>query len=597
MNHNDDNSGVYNIIAFPDGEIRITTNPQLTEKEKADIRIAVIEKGVAEVRPYEFAYCRNLEKVIIPDTVKVIRENAFYACTSLKTIELPQSIEKIEYSAFRDCTSLETILIPEGVRSIEYGTFFGCVSLHSVYIPESVTEIDNYGFRNCRSLKKIIGGRGITRIGGQAFDGCSSLSELPFMPRLLYLADDALQGTTNPDRRILTSRNSENTINVVDNTLYIPNEIEVLANGSIGEKRENVVLPVHLRSISPYAFLSNRNITEPYSTIAMESLPKKMKKPSSIFGEYSVFNYSMCFFLIDTLWKDEITIEDYIMILLHHPNENAKSEVRRRMSKHPSHTFLKIKSMIHGDVFQMEEAAKYAAAYLPEISSNALSRYRRTARIMSADRGMEIIERERIVIQELIPEKYSQYRNCIGTDGLEPFFASEFFSRHDLKIRGLNYVKFMDGTSVPNNLVLSVLYAYTKQAWAGLPGVPYTPRSYSFYVCEKADTIAELFEKESFKQIFDFYSLELYGIFIPAVCRYGDQDAILKMTENILQLTDRNNPYCTFCSDDKDKENGGMCDYVEILKSALCLSDKSVAAASYDIIEKRFFSSGGQNDF
>lgn len=76
MINKSDISCVSKIAAFSKGEIRITTKPYLNEKEKADIRIAVIEKSVTEVRSYEFAYCRNLEKVIIPDTVKVIRENA-----------------------------------------------------------------------------------------------------------------------------------------------------------------------------------------------------------------------------------------------------------------------------------------------------------------------------------------------------------------------------------------------------------------------------------------------------------------------------------------------------------------------------------------
>ena len=229
----------------------------------------------------------------------------------------------------------------------------------------------------------------------------------------------------------------------------------------------------------------------------------------------------------------------------------------------------------------MEEAAKYAASYLPEISSNALSRYRRTARVMSVDRGLEIIEKERLAIQNLIPEQYLQYRECIGTDGLEPFFAREFFSRHNLTIRGLNYVKFIDGTFASNELVLSVLYAYTKQAWASLPGVPYTPRSYSFHVCEKADTIAGLFDKQSFKCILDFSAHELYGVFIPVVCRYGDQDDILEMTKGILLLRDMDKLYC-----DKDKENGGMCDYLEILKAALCLSDKKASTAAIELIDQ-----------
>ena len=76
-------SEFHKLALLQDGEVRITTNNYLPERERVSVRIAVIEKGFTEVPSDEFANCTNLEKVILPDTVRVIRSHAFFGCKSL----------------------------------------------------------------------------------------------------------------------------------------------------------------------------------------------------------------------------------------------------------------------------------------------------------------------------------------------------------------------------------------------------------------------------------------------------------------------------------------------------------------------------------
>ena len=51
--------------------------------------------------------------------------------------------------AFEDCENLEKIIIPESVKSVGYCAFLNCRRLKSITIPDSVTSIGSSAFRKC----------------------------------------------------------------------------------------------------------------------------------------------------------------------------------------------------------------------------------------------------------------------------------------------------------------------------------------------------------------------------------------------------------------------------------------------------------------
>lgn len=67
---------------------------------------------------------RELEKVILPENLKVIGESAF-AHSTIKEITLPESLEKIGAFAFYDCHNLQEVSIPGKVTSIGNVAFTG----------------------------------------------------------------------------------------------------------------------------------------------------------------------------------------------------------------------------------------------------------------------------------------------------------------------------------------------------------------------------------------------------------------------------------------------------------------------------------------
>ena len=99
----------------------------------AEIRQAVIERGITTVGENAFDSCRNLSKVTIPDTVTEIKTHAFCNCTSLKSIAIPEGVMDIDLSAFTSCKGLESIALPTSIENILAYSFNKCDKLSAVY--------------------------------------------------------------------------------------------------------------------------------------------------------------------------------------------------------------------------------------------------------------------------------------------------------------------------------------------------------------------------------------------------------------------------------------------------------------------------------
>lgn len=73
-----------------------------------------------------------LEKIILPNSVKLIHGGAFYDCHSLKEINIPDSVKYIGNDSFNNCVSLTKIDIPNSVDYIGNGTFVKCRYLKTI---------------------------------------------------------------------------------------------------------------------------------------------------------------------------------------------------------------------------------------------------------------------------------------------------------------------------------------------------------------------------------------------------------------------------------------------------------------------------------
>ena len=142
-------------ILSSNGELRISGTGDLytytvTEKEpwysyRDDIEIFVAEDGIGRLHGISFADYKNLESVVMADSV----------------LSLPES--------FENCLSLKAITFPKSIIAIPSDCFRGCSSLESIFIPKNVTEIGNYAFYKCTNLSEIDFETGYVKLGFGVF--------------------------------------------------------------------------------------------------------------------------------------------------------------------------------------------------------------------------------------------------------------------------------------------------------------------------------------------------------------------------------------------------------------------------------------------
>lgn len=92
---------------------------------------------------------KEVNHLIIPDSVTVINRMAFSGCHSIEKLTIPNSVTEIGMDAFRYAENLTNFVLPESINIISGGAFGDCTSLTNIFIPKSVTQIDNSAFMGC----------------------------------------------------------------------------------------------------------------------------------------------------------------------------------------------------------------------------------------------------------------------------------------------------------------------------------------------------------------------------------------------------------------------------------------------------------------
>ena len=219
----------------------------LTECEDTDItEIAIPDKindiDVIGIDGTPFGYCRKLESITLPDTmkyflwmnlvtpvtkldsgeepvptvkeIKVSETNPYYTVSDgllftkdMKTVvgcppalgydfsKLPEETETIGVYAFFANTVIENAVIPETIKKIQLNSFKGCSALKSVTLPESITEVQSDTFAFCPALSEVKFGGEITAIGAGAFAYCESLKEFEIPDTVTYIGMNAFENS------------------------------------------------------------------------------------------------------------------------------------------------------------------------------------------------------------------------------------------------------------------------------------------------------------------------------------------------------------------------------------------------------------------
>ena len=120
-------------LQFPQ-HVKVT--PELLGIGQNDLRVLRIPDGLEIVGDRWFT-CSNMEKVIIPSSVRTLGDNAFSFCRKLREVvfEPVSQLECIERGCFNG-SLLAEIVIPKSVREIGERAFGFCQDLSSLIFEE-----------------------------------------------------------------------------------------------------------------------------------------------------------------------------------------------------------------------------------------------------------------------------------------------------------------------------------------------------------------------------------------------------------------------------------------------------------------------------
>ena len=219
---------------------------------------------VSEIGDWAF-FASHITSLSIPSTVKKIGTGTF-AHAPLTTIEFAEGLENIATSAFFYCKQLQSIQFPWSLKTLDMGSFNGCSSLNSINIP-SATTINSYAFSGCSSLENVIIGSKVQRFGDGVFNGCSNLTNLIIEDgdTELYL-NDSFEGC--PIKNLYWGRKAgvSSIPHQYLETLTIGNCITAIPSFAFCQSKllTDVVIPNCVKSIGDHAFegcVGLRNVT------------------------------------------------------------------------------------------------------------------------------------------------------------------------------------------------------------------------------------------------------------------------------------------------------------------------------------------------
>ena len=268
------------------------------------IKKATFAENSTIVPDYTFQDCKELEEVILPETVTEIGTFAFDNCKSITSFNFHEGLEKLKGSSFRD-TGLTEITLPSTLTSA-YGAFDHAESLKKVTFADGTTEVPDGIFDTSPALEEVVLPSTVTSIGNYAFDGCKKLASFNFHEGLTRIGQSAFRETALTEVTLpstLTSAycafnyaESLKKVTFADGAEVVPDSIF-----DTSPALEEVVLPSTVTSIGNYAFdgcekLASFTFHEGITRIGQSAFRGtgliEVTLPSTLTSAYCAFNYA-----------------------------------------------------------------------------------------------------------------------------------------------------------------------------------------------------------------------------------------------------------------------------------------------------------------
>ena len=236
----------------------------------------VMSNSITTIRDHAFAGCEVLADIDLPDTVTemgsgVFDDTLWYAVqpngvvyagavayalkgSAPQTVNIKNGTVTIANSLFEDNDDIIRVNLPDSLQRIGYDAFKCCENLEDINFPPSLISIDTSAFEDCDALTSIALPASLNELGDRVFHYCDSLETLTVDP-----ACTAFDSRENCNAII---RKSYNMLLMATKNAFVPDGVEIIGRDSFmrNENIKNLDLPESVRVIEGQAFWGCRNL-------------------------------------------------------------------------------------------------------------------------------------------------------------------------------------------------------------------------------------------------------------------------------------------------------------------------------------------------
>jgi hypothetical protein len=138
---------------------------------------------------------KDLDDLVLPETLVSLGDGAFMSCASLGEINMPPTVTAIGHAAFAECSSLVSVSLPQEIKIVHGDTFRGCEKLTTIQLPDTLEHIGDNAFYACHELASLRLPAGLTTLGEYAFADCFKLTSLRLPSGVIQIGDYAFYNT------------------------------------------------------------------------------------------------------------------------------------------------------------------------------------------------------------------------------------------------------------------------------------------------------------------------------------------------------------------------------------------------------------------
>ena len=155
-------------------------------KQKKHLKEIWFPNSMKSVPSELFRNCMELERVVLPNSIKTICCHAF-SDSGIKEITIPPSVNTIEPYAFDNCRKLEKIRVEDSERLLRWKgkQFRNCPALHEIYLGRNSTF--EYALTTNAEIKKLVLGKTVNNLN---FDIQQTQNLVCLMKRPPHLTND-----------------------------------------------------------------------------------------------------------------------------------------------------------------------------------------------------------------------------------------------------------------------------------------------------------------------------------------------------------------------------------------------------------------------